>query len=97
MPFNKNDKANREDRADFKKKPIRRRKKICIFCADKNYTWVDYKDTNKLRKFISERGKILPRRISGNCAKHPRNSKRPFCPIPDSATGIPANRRRVGR
>ena len=72
MPFNKNDKGNREDRADFKKKPIRRRKKICIFCADKNYTWVDYKDVKKLSKFVSERGKILPRRISGNCAKHQR-------------------------
>lgn len=74
MPFNKNDRGNREDRGDrdFKRKPLRRRKKICIFCADKNYTWVDYKDTNKLKRFISERGKILPRRISGNCAKHQR-------------------------
>lgn len=50
---------------------IRRRKKICIFCADK-VDCIDYKDTAKLRKFISERGKILPRRISGNCAKHQR-------------------------
>lgn len=74
MPFNKNDRGNREDRADrdFKKRPMRRRKKICIFCAEKDYTWVDYKDTNKLKRFVSERGKILPRRISGNCAKHQR-------------------------
>lgn len=74
MPFNKNDRGNREDRADhdFKKRPLRRRKKICIFCTEKNYVWVDYKDTNKLKRFISERGKILPRRISGNCAKHQR-------------------------
>ncbi len=74
MPFNKNDRGNREDRADrdFKKRPLRRRKKVCIFCAEKNYIWVDYKDTNKLKRFISERGKILPRRISGNCAKHQR-------------------------
>ena len=48
-----------------------KRKKVCIFCADK-VDFVDYKDSNKLRKFISERGKILPRRISGNCAKHQR-------------------------
>ena len=49
---------------------MRRRKKVCIFCADK-VDYIDYKDA-KLRKFISERGKILPRRISGTCAKHQR-------------------------
>ena len=49
----------------------RRRKKVCIFCADK-VAFIDYKDTAKLRKFISERGKILPRRISGACAVHQR-------------------------
>jgi len=72
MPYNKNEKGQDGAEREFKKRPIRRRKKVCIFCADKNYTWVDYKDTNKLKKFISERGKILPRRISGNCAKHQR-------------------------
>ena len=50
---------------------MRKRKKICIFCADK-VDYIDYKDTGKLRKFISERGKILPRRISGTCAVHQR-------------------------
>ena len=50
---------------------MRKRKKICIFCADK-VDFIDYKDTGKLRKFISERGKILPRRISGTCAVHQR-------------------------
>ena len=49
----------------------RKRKKVCIFCADK-VDYIDYKDA-KLRKFISERGKILPRRISGACAKHQRD------------------------
>ncbi len=49
----------------------RKRKKVCIFCADK-VAYIDYKDSAKLRKFISERGKILPRRISGTCAKHQR-------------------------
>ena len=48
-----------------------RRKKVCAFCADK-VDYIDYKDSNKLRKFTSERGKIYPRRISGTCAKHQR-------------------------
>ena len=52
-------------------RPMRKRKKICIFCADK-VAFIDYKDSNELRKFISERGKILPRRMTGTCAKHQR-------------------------
>ena len=72
MPYNKNEKGQDGAEREFKKRPIRRRKKVCIFCAEKEYTGVDYKDVNKLKKFISERDKILPRRISGNCAKHQR-------------------------
>lgn len=49
----------------------RRRKKLCSFCVDK-VDGIDYKDTNRLRKCISERAKILPRRITGCCAKHQR-------------------------
>ena len=49
----------------------RRRKKVCAFCADK-IDDIDYKDTVRLKKFVSERAKILPRRISGACAKHQR-------------------------
>ena len=49
----------------------RRRKKVCVFCGEKNGE-IDYKDTNKLKRYVSERGKILPRRITGNCAKHQR-------------------------
>jgi small subunit ribosomal protein S18 len=49
----------------------RSRRKICAFCMEKA-TDIDYKDVARLRKYISERGKILPRRISGNCAKHQR-------------------------
>ncbi len=49
----------------------RPRKKVCTFCVDKVES-IDYKDVAKLRRFITERGKILPRRISGNCAKHQR-------------------------
>lgn len=47
------------------------RKRVCSFCADKSKP-IDYKDINKLKKYITERGKILPRRISGNCSKHQR-------------------------
>ncbi|WP_144353041.1 30S ribosomal protein S18 [Sporomusa termitida] len=47
------------------------KKKVCSFCVDK-VTSIDYKDLPKLRRYTTERGKILPRRISGNCAKHQR-------------------------
>ena len=47
------------------------RRKICKFCADSNLV-IDYKDPKSLRYYTSERGKIIPRRISGNCAKHQR-------------------------
>ena len=47
------------------------RKKVCQFCADKTVT-IDYKDVDTLRKYISERGKILPRRITGTCTMHQR-------------------------
>ena len=49
----------------------RAKRKVCAFCVDKA-TGIDYKEVVKLRKFVSERGKILPRRISGNCALHQR-------------------------
>ena len=49
----------------------RKRKKVCAFCADK-IEHIDYKDTARLRKFVSERSKILPRRITGTYAKHQR-------------------------
>jgi small subunit ribosomal protein S18 len=47
------------------------RRKVCRFCADSNLA-IDYKDFKTLRMFTTERGKIIPRRISGNCAKHQR-------------------------
>jgi small subunit ribosomal protein S18 len=53
-----------------KKRPFQRRK-VCRFCAEKNLA-IDYKEPRTLRYFISERGKIVPRRISGNCAAHQR-------------------------
>lgn len=48
------------------------RRKICRFCADSSLR-IDYKDMRTLRFFVTERGKIIPRRISGNCAKHQRH------------------------
>ena len=55
----------------IQKRRGRRKKRVCTFCVDK-ITTVDYKEVGKLRKFVSERGKILPRRVTGNCAKHQR-------------------------
>lgn len=56
----------------FRKKRIYHRRKVCRFCADKNMS-INYKEPKQLRYFITERGKIIPRRISGNCAKHQRS------------------------
>ena len=47
------------------------RKKVCVFCQEKVEV-IDYKDTNRLKKFVTESGKMLPRRMSGTCAKHQR-------------------------
>ena len=55
----------------IQKKRGRRKKRVCAFCVDK-INFIDYKDVGKLRKHVSERGKILPRRVTGNCAKHQR-------------------------
>ncbi|MHB8916866.1 MAG: 30S ribosomal protein S18 [Desulfocucumaceae bacterium] len=49
----------------------RGKKRVCVFCVDK-IQGIDYKDVPRLKKFVTERGKILPRRISGNCARHQR-------------------------
>lgn len=67
MAYNKNERSD----SPMRRRGIRRRKKICVFCADKNAV-IDYKDVNRLKRYVSERGKILPRRITGNCAKHQR-------------------------
>ena len=61
----------RNESARPSRPPMHRRKKVCLFCAD-TVEVIDYKDTGKLRKFISERAKILPRRVTGTCAKHQR-------------------------
>lgn len=55
------------------KRPLRKpaKKKVCAFCQEKAET-IDYKDVAKLKKYITEKGKILPRRMTGTCAKHQR-------------------------
>jgi small subunit ribosomal protein S18 len=54
-----------------REKRVFQKKKVCRFCADKNLA-IDYKDYRSLKYFTTERGKIIPRRISGNCALHQR-------------------------
>ena len=62
-----------EEKTNVVKKPIRKapRRKVCAFCIDKAQT-IDYKDVAKLRKYITEKGKILPIRMTGVCAQHQR-------------------------
>ncbi|MBR3646313.1 MAG: 30S ribosomal protein S18 [Lachnospiraceae bacterium] len=67
MPFNKSERPD----SPMRRRGGRRRKKVCEFCGSENKV-IDYKDVAKLKKYVSERGKILPRRITGNCAKHQR-------------------------
>ena len=62
---------DREQRPARQNNANRRRKKVCVFCAEKVEN-IDYKDVARLRKFVSERSKILPRRVTGTCAKHQR-------------------------
>ncbi len=62
-----------KDSKDAEQKSFRphKRKKVCAFCAEK-IAYIDYKDVPRLRKNLSERAKILPRRVTGTCAKHQR-------------------------
>ena len=64
---------NKTERPDpsMKRRVPHRRKKVCAFCGEG--TEIDYKNVAMLKKFVSERGKILPRRITGTCAKHQRH------------------------
>src|SRR2546423_5071131 len=67
--------GGRDDRQRRSPKDTGRRnakKKVCVFCSD-HIKWVDYKDANLLRRFMSDRGKIRARRVSGNCAQHQRD------------------------
>ena len=60
----------RDDKSE-KMVKVRKRRKVCQFCMEKA-TDIDYKDTQKIRRFLSEKAKILPRRMTGVCAKHQR-------------------------
>lgn len=75
MPYNPKRRNNNmsEDRGERIRRPRGRkpRRKVCEFCVNK-IQHIDYKDVNRLRRFTSERGKILPRRMTGTCAKHQR-------------------------
>jgi small subunit ribosomal protein S18 len=64
--------ANAPRRPTRRKKRVYHRRKVCRFCADTSLA-IDYKETRTLKYFITERGKIIPRRISGTCAKHQRS------------------------
>ena len=63
------------ERTERPERPMNRdrrpRRKVCAFCADK-IDMIDYKDTQRLRRYLSERGKIVPRRVTGTCARHQR-------------------------
>ncbi len=62
---------DRDSRGPTRRRMIYHRRKICRYCSDSSLL-IDYKDSKMLRLFTTERGKIVPRRISGNCAKHQR-------------------------
>lgn len=72
-PAEERAKEHREARERPVKKGFKKQnfKKVCLFCQEK-LAKIDYKDTSKLRKYIAEGGKILPRRMTGTCAKHQR-------------------------
>ncbi len=73
MADKKNRKNNRNNNMDddFNPKFRKVRKKVCVLCSDKNFE-LDYKNPEQLKKFINDKGKILPRRATGACAKHQR-------------------------
>lgn len=62
---------DRGDRGARRPRGRKPRRKVCSFCVDK-IEFIDYKDVGRIRRFTNERGKILPRRMTGNCAKHQR-------------------------
>lgn len=73
MGFGFKKKFGKKDDKKRRKKPrLIARKRTCRFCADKKLT-IDYKDAKALSPFISERGRLTPRRLTGNCAKHQRD------------------------
>lgn len=95
MAFGKGGFGKGKGKKGFKKRSrMMSRPRVCRFCADKKLT-IDYKDAKLLSSFITERGKIVPRRISGNCARHQREvtlalkRARVMAIIPFTATQLP--------
>ncbi len=68
---NKRNNRNNNDE-DFNPRFRKQRKKVCLLCSDKSFV-LDYKNPEQLKKFINDKGKILPRRTTGACAKHQRD------------------------
>ena len=68
----RNNNNNKEYDDDYNPRFKKQRKKVCIMCSDKNFV-LDYKNPEQLKKFVNEKGKILPRRTTGCCAKHQRD------------------------
>ena len=60
------------DKKKFFKQHNKNKKKVCAFCEDKNCKFIDYKDVNRLKKFVTEKGKIIPSRQTGTCSRHQR-------------------------
>ena len=72
MADKKQNRRNNRNDDDFNPRFRKMRKKVCALCADKDFV-LDYKDADQLKKFINDKGKILPRRATGACAKHQRD------------------------
>lgn len=75
MADKKNKKNNRNNKnydEDFNPRFKKQKKKVCQLCSDKNYV-LDYKNSDIMKKFVNDKGKILPRRTTGSCAKHQRD------------------------
>ena len=72
MADKKQKRNNKNYDEDYNPKFRKQRKKVCTLCSDKNFV-LDYKNADQLKKFINEKGKILPRRTTGACAKHKRD------------------------
>jgi len=71
MPRRSEDRAKKLKKKKFDSKKIFFRKKSCRFCLNKTEA-IDYKDVMRLKRFVTEKGKIMPNRLTGNCAKHQR-------------------------
>lgn len=69
---NKNNRRKSNGDEEFNPKFRKMRKKVCVMCANKDYV-LDYKNADQMKKFVNEKGKILPRRATGACAKHQRD------------------------